>query len=177
MRSLVPRLIAAAHLRRPNGTRLPVQGRLTARRPVARAAALLHVDHHPDSWVYAQCHRSSGLPEAPYTTIYKGPCIWSGRARVPDRPGVSRCSRAVELHSTFVGHTAVPTHVSHLLLGPVGQPPRVVTRDDESGIIDPVNRPDSCIYAHCHELIDLLDTYGLDLAVDRLPTRLVPLPR
>jgi hypothetical protein len=43
---------------------------------------------------------------------------------------------AVELHSTFVGHGAAPTHATHLLLGPVGRRPHVVTRDDTSGVID-----------------------------------------
>lgn len=84
---------------------------------------------------------------------------------------------AVELHSTFVGHAAVRTQATHLLLGPVGRPPRVITRDDDSGIVDPIDRPDSCVYAHCHELIDLLGARGLDLSVVRLPTRLVPVSR
>ncbi|HUA44379.1 MAG TPA: hypothetical protein VMA77_04080 [Solirubrobacteraceae bacterium] len=82
---------------------------------------------------------------------------------------------AVELHSTFVGHSAVRTHATYLLLGPVGQPPRVITRDDASGIVDPVTRPDSCVYAHCHELIDLLGERGLSVTVDRLPAQPVPL--
>lgn len=84
---------------------------------------------------------------------------------------------AVELHSTFVGHNAAPTHAAHLLLGPVGHPPQVTTNDDASAIVDPVNRPDSCVYAHCHELINLLAERGLHLAVAELPTQLVPLPR
>jgi hypothetical protein len=82
---------------------------------------------------------------------------------------------AIELHSTFVGHNAVRTHATHLLLGPVGHSPRVITRDDASGIIDPANRPDSCVYAHCHELIDLLAERGLGVTIDRLPARPVPL--
>lgn len=82
---------------------------------------------------------------------------------------------AVELHSTFVGHNAAPTHAAHLLLGPVGHPPQVTTEDDPSGIVDPVNRPDSCVYAHCHELITLLAQRGLTLAVVEWPTQLVPL--
>ena len=82
---------------------------------------------------------------------------------------------AVELHSTFVGHGAVPTHATHLLLGPVGQPARVITRDGLSGIVDPVNRPDSCVYAHCHELIGLLAERGLGVTVDRLPAQPVSL--
>ena len=82
---------------------------------------------------------------------------------------------AVELHSTFVGQGAVRTHATHLLLGPVGQPPRVITRDDALGIVDPVNRPDSCVYAHCHELIGLLAERGLGVTVGRLPARPVSL--
>jgi hypothetical protein len=81
----------------------------------------------------------------------------------------------VELHSTFVGHCALPTQATHLLLGPVGRPPYVVTHDDPSRIIDPVNRPDSCVYAHCHELTDLLAERGLRVMVDRSPGRPVPL--
>ena len=84
---------------------------------------------------------------------------------------------AVELHSTFVGHNATPTHCTHLLLGPVGHPSQVTANDDASGIVDPVNRPDSCVYAHCHELINLLAQRGLNLAVAELPTQLVPLPQ
>lgn len=88
---------------------------------------------------------------------------------------VPQTGLAVELHSTFVGHSTVPTQATHLLLGPVGRHPHVVTSEDASGIIDPVNRPDSCVYAHCHELIDLLAERGLRVTVDRLPARPVPL--
>ena len=84
---------------------------------------------------------------------------------------------ALELHSTFVGHNGVSTHANHLLLGPVGHPPRVIARDDDWRVIDPVSRPDSCVYAHCHELIGLLAERGLGLAVERLPVRPVPVPR
>lgn len=82
---------------------------------------------------------------------------------------------AVELHSTFVGHNTVRTHATHLLLGPVGRPPRLIARDDASGIIDPLSRPDSCVYAHCHELIGLLAERDLDLTVGLLPTQPIPL--
>lgn len=82
---------------------------------------------------------------------------------------------AVELHSTFVGHNAAPTHATHLLLGPVGHLPRVTTRDDASDIVDPFNRPNSCVYAHCHELVDLLAERGLNVTIDQLPAQPVPL--
>jgi len=101
--------------------------------------------------------------------VRSGPYVLVLQTVMP-QPGL-----AVELHSTFVGHSAVRTHSTHLLLGPVGQPARVITRDDASGIVDPVNRPDSCIYAHCHELIGLLADRGLGVTVDRLPARPVSL--
>jgi hypothetical protein len=84
---------------------------------------------------------------------------------------------AVELHSTFVGHGAVRTQATHLLLGPVGQPAHVVAREDALSIVDPVNRPDSCVYAHCHELIALLAERGVDVAIEHLPAQPVPLPQ
>jgi hypothetical protein len=102
--------------------------------------------------------------------VCAGPYVLALQTVMPQR------GLAVELHSTFVGHTSVPTHAIHLLLGPVGQAPVVLACDYDSGAIDPVNRPDSCVYAHCHQLIDLLAERGLDVAVDRLPTAPVPLP-
>jgi hypothetical protein len=84
---------------------------------------------------------------------------------------------AVELHSTFLGHGAVRTQATHLLLGPVGQPAHVVTREDVLSIVDPVNQPNSCVYAHCHELIALLAQRGLSVTVERLPAQPIPIPR
>ena len=112
----------------------------------------------------------SGEPVESVTRLVRsGPYVLVLQTVMPQR------GLAVELHSTFVGHAGVRTRTTHLLLGPVGQPPRVVTRKDDSGIIDPVCRPDSCLYAHCHELLDLLAEHGLHVAVDRLPARPVPL--
>jgi hypothetical protein len=84
---------------------------------------------------------------------------------------------AVELHSTFLGHGAVRTQATHLLLGPVGQPAYVVTREDVLSIVDPVNQPNSCVYAHCHELIALLAERGVDVTIEHLPAQPVPLPQ
>jgi hypothetical protein len=103
--------------------------------------------------------------------VRSGPYVLVMQTVMPQR------GLAVELHSTFVGHDAVRTQATHLLLGPVGQPACVVTRDDASGIVDPVNRPDSCVYAHCHELIALLADRGVAVAVERLPAQPVPLPQ
>ena len=114
--------------------------------------------------------RLDGEPVESVTHLVRaGPYVLVLQTVMPQR------GLAVELQSTFVGHHAVRTHATHLLLGPVGQPPRLITRDDDSGIIDPVNRPDSCVYAHCHELIGLLAEHGLDVMVDQLPAQPVPL--
>lgn len=82
---------------------------------------------------------------------------------------------AVELHSTFVGHSAVRTQATHLLLGPVSRPAHLAAREDALSIVDPVTRPDSCVYAHCHELIALLAERGVSVTVERLPAQPVPL--
>jgi hypothetical protein len=84
---------------------------------------------------------------------------------------------AVELHSTFLGHGAVRTQATHLLLGPVGHAAHVATREDVLSIVDPVNQPNSCVYAHCHELIALLAERRLSLTVERLPAQPVPIPQ
>ncbi|MGH3599839.1 MAG: hypothetical protein ACRDQH_06110 [Pseudonocardiaceae bacterium] len=84
---------------------------------------------------------------------------------------------AVELHSTFVGHGSVHTQATHLLLGPVGQPAEIITREDTLGIEDPVGRPASCVYSHCYELTALLAERGLAVKVDRLPAQPVSLPQ
>lgn len=113
-----------------------------------------------------------GEPVKSVTNLVRsGPYVLAIQTVIP-QPGL-----AVELHSTFVGHSAARTHATHLLLGPVGRPPRVTTRDDGSGVIDPVTRPDSCVYVHCHELIELLADRGLDLTIDSLPAEPVPLTR
>jgi hypothetical protein len=103
--------------------------------------------------------------------VRSGPYVLVVQTVMPQR------GLAVELHSTFVGHGAVRTQATHLLLGPVGQPPYVVTREDALSIVDPVSRPDSCVYAHCHELIALLADRGVKLALEHLPTQPVPLPQ
>lgn len=110
-----------------------------------------------------------GPVESVTDLVRAGPYVLIVQTVMPQR------GLAVELHSTFLGHGAVGTQATHLLLGPVGQPPQVVTRKDESGVIDPVGRPDSCVYAHCHELIGLLADRGLRVTVDRLPARPVTL--
>jgi len=111
-----------------------------------------------------------GEPVESVTRLLRaGPYVLVLQTTLPQR------GLAVELDSTFVGHNAAPTHTTHLLLGPVGQPPHLAASDDPAGIVDPVNRPDSCVYAHCYELINLLAERGVDLAVAELPTQLVPL--
>lgn len=84
---------------------------------------------------------------------------------------------AVELHSTFVGHGSVHTQATHLLLGPVGHSAEIVTREDALSIEDPVNRPASCVYAHCYELTAMLAERGLAVKVDRMPAQPVSLPQ
>jgi hypothetical protein len=113
-----------------------------------------------------------GAPVESVTHLLRsGPYVLAIQTVLPQR------GLAVELHSTFVGHGAVRTQATHLLLGPVGQPACVVTREDGLGIVDPVKQPNSCVYAHCHELIALLAERGVAVTIEQLPAQPVPLPQ
>lgn len=116
--------------------------------------------------------RLGGEPVESVTRLVRsGPYVLTMHTTLP------QAGLAVELHSTFMGHNATRTHAAHLLLGPVGEMPHLVTHDETTNVIDPVNRPNTCVYAHCHELIDLLVEHGLTVTVEHMPAQPVPLPR
>jgi hypothetical protein len=65
---------------------------------------------------------------------------------------------AFELSSTYVGCPGVPTHVTHLTLGPVGHPATV--EHAERNELDPAIDPRACAYDHAHQLIERLSALG-----------------
>jgi len=70
---------------------------------------------------------------------------------------------ALELHSAFVGHEGVETHVAHVLLGPAGQPPAVHVNRHEHENVDPTFEPRTCVYEHTQYtqyLIEALQNLG-----------------
>jgi hypothetical protein len=59
---------------------------------------------------------------------------------------IPRADLALELHSPFTGHTGIPTHVAHLMLGPPGSEPSIVAFDHEGDSLDPTYAPRGCAY-------------------------------
>jgi hypothetical protein len=73
---------------------------------------------------------------------------------------------AFELISTYVGHTDVPAHVTHLALGPVGHPASIEHVEDLQQQLDPAGNPRACAYDHAHRLIETLSTLGYNARVE-----------
>jgi hypothetical protein len=72
---------------------------------------------------------------------------------------------ALELHSTFVGHSGVSTHVVHLTLGPPGREPTIAWADHDDDL-DPTYAPRACAYEHAERLIEVLSGLGHRAAVE-----------
>jgi hypothetical protein len=88
-----------------------------------------------------------------------------GRCSGPDRP-FPRADLALELHSTFVGHPGVATHVVHLTLGPPGREPTLTSADHDEDDLDPTYAPRACAYEHVQQLIEVLSGLGYRAVVD-----------
>lgn len=70
---------------------------------------------------------------------------------------------AVELISTYVGHQDTRTFVTHLMLGPIGQPADIHTAEHEQ--LNPADSTRECAYDHAHELIEALGAAGRQASV------------
>jgi hypothetical protein len=111
--------------------------------------------------------------EIPLTvTIDDRPCeahstySWSGGGAVltlstvlPER------GLAAEVISTYVGHADTPTIVTHLMLGPVGEPASIDTAQHAEEDLDPVESARECAYDHAQQLIELLNAAGHPVTV------------
>jgi hypothetical protein len=103
--------------------------------------------------------RLDGQPVESETT-----CTWAGAYVLVVHTVIPRADLALELHSTFVGHPGVETHVDHLVLGPPGRAPELSSADHDE--LDPMLSPRGCVYEHAGRLIEVLDELGYRGAVD-----------
>jgi hypothetical protein len=103
--------------------------------------------------------RLDGQPVESETT-----CTWAGAYVLAVHTVIPRADLALELHSTFVGHPDVETHVAHLVLGPPGSSPELTSSDHAQ--LDPMLSPRGCVYEHAQRLIEVLDELGHRGAVD-----------
>jgi hypothetical protein len=100
-----------------------------------------------------------GAPAESETT-----CTWAGAHVLTVHTVIPQPDLAVELHSTFVGHPGIRTHVSHLRLGPIGHEPSITSADDEH--LEPTYAPRACAYEHAQRLIEILSDLGRHAAVN-----------
>jgi hypothetical protein len=93
-------------------------------------------------------------------TLSETTYTWAGAHVLTVHTVVPHPDLALELHSTFVGHTGVPTHVVHLRLGPPGHEPALTTVDIQEGETEPTYAPRACVYEHAQRLIEALSDLG-----------------
>ena len=91
---------------------------------------------------------------------------WAGPYILCLHTVIPQAGIALELHSAFVGHEGIDTHVTHLLLGPPGQPPAVHVSRHEHENVDPTFEPRACVYEHAQYLIEALRNLGCHASVN-----------
>jgi hypothetical protein len=92
-------------------------------------------------------------------------CVWAGPYVLVIATVLPQPSLAAELHSTFVGHTGVPTCATHMALGPVGYSPITITAEHEHANLDPVANARQCVYEHAEILIETLSGLGYEVGI------------
>lgn len=100
------------------------------------------------------------------STASETTCTWAGAHVLTVHTVIPRADLAFELHSTFVGHPGVPTHVVHLMLGPPGRGPTVTAADHDGSDLDPTYAPRACAYEHAQHLIGALLELGYRAAIN-----------
>ena len=83
-------------------------------------------------------------------------CSWGGAHVLTVHTVIPRADLALELHSTFVGHPGLRTHVVHLRLGPPGHEPELTSADVDERSFEPTHSPRACTYEHAQRLIEVL---------------------
>lgn len=101
-----------------------------------------------------------GVPAASETTY-----TWAGAHVLTLHTVIPRPDLALELHSTFVGHPGLGTHVVHLRLGPAGHEPSLTSADLDDAQLEPTYAPRACAYEHAQRLIEVLSDLGHRAAV------------
>lgn len=93
-------------------------------------------------------------------------CAWAGPYAFVVATTLPGPGLALEVHSSFVGHSGVPTYVTHLTLGPIGHAPRIVTSEHERASLDPVLKARQCLYEHAGIVLETLTDLGYEVGID-----------
>jgi hypothetical protein len=83
-------------------------------------------------------------------------CGWASPYVLTIATTLSESGLALDVHSTFIGHSGVPTHAVHLILGPPGESPLTLTDVYEHEELDPQIRVRECAYEHVQVLLEVL---------------------
>ncbi len=68
--------------------------------------------------------------------------------------------QAIDLHSTYTGHTSVKTQATHLILTPDLREATTVEHDHDQLPVTHSRR--TCLYDHLHQLQGVLQDHGID---------------
>jgi hypothetical protein len=93
-------------------------------------------------------------------------CVWGGPHALVIATTLPEPELAFELTSVFVGHKGVPTHVTHLSLGPPGLAPVMRTDDHAHTNLNPHNKVRECVYEHVGVVLENLKMLGYDTVID-----------
>jgi hypothetical protein len=92
--------------------------------------------------------------------------VWAGPYVLVIATVLPEMGLAVEVHSTFVGHEGVPTCATHLMLGPVGNDPVVVSVEHERANLDPTIKARECVYEHAEVVLETVERLGYEVGID-----------
>ncbi len=119
-------------------------------------------------WVQARPLIDLALTIDAEPVVSETSCTWAGAHVLTVHTAIPRPDLALELHSTFVGHPGVWTHVVHLRLGPPGEEPTISSADVDDGQLEPTYAPRACAYEHAQQLIEILAGLGRRAGVNVL---------
>jgi len=93
-------------------------------------------------------------------------CAWAGPRALVIATTLPEVELAFELTSAFVGHEGVPTHATHLTLGPPGFAPVMRVEDHAHKSLDPTARARECVYEHIEVVLEHLTQLDYKVTID-----------
>ncbi|HEY5194636.1 MAG TPA: hypothetical protein VIJ39_12290 [Solirubrobacteraceae bacterium] len=93
-------------------------------------------------------------------------CVWAGPHVLVIATVLPDHGLALELDSIFVGHEGVPTCVTHLTLGPVGENPVIVPVEHEHASLNPKLKARDCAYEHAEIVLETLNRLGYEAGIN-----------
>jgi len=93
-------------------------------------------------------------------------CMWAGPYVLVIATVLPERGLTAEVHSTFLGHAAVATRATHLILGPVGFAPLTTTAEHKHSDLDPTINARGCVYEHARLVLEILQGLGYEARIE-----------